>query len=67
MRIRISSGFDGGNIIVENADAASDIRLAIAKDNASDFYQWFHYRLTGGKGQDCRMTRTNAAGRCLRN
>ena len=62
MTIQISSGFDGGNIIVESADSASDIRLAIAKDNASDFYQWFHYRLTGGKGQDCRMTLTNAAG-----
>jgi len=60
--LHISSAFDGGNIIVENADDAGDIRLSIAPDNASDFYQWFHYRLTGAKGEACRMVLTNAAG-----
>ncbi|MFZ5610029.1 MAG: M14 family metallopeptidase [Pseudomonadota bacterium] len=60
--MRISSAFDGGNIIVEQAAAASDIRLAIAKDNQSDFYQWFYFRLSGGRGQECRVTLTNAGG-----
>jgi len=62
MTLQISCAFDSGNIIVENATDPSDIRLSIAPDNASDFYQWFHYRLTGGKGQDCRMILTNAGG-----
>ena len=62
MSVQISSAFDGGNIIVETAERADDIRLSIRPDNASDFYQWFHYRLTGAKGQDCRMILTNAAG-----
>jgi len=62
MTIQVSSAFDGGNIIVENAQRVDDIRLSIRPDNASDFYQWFHYRFTGAKAQDCRMVLTNAAG-----
>lgn len=62
MTFHISSAFDGGNIIVESAQQAADIRLSIETDNASPFYQWFYYRLTGAKGQNCRMVITNAAG-----
>ncbi len=61
MTFQISCAFDGGNINVENADRVDDIRLSIRPDNASDFYQWFYYRLTGAKGQDCRMVLINAA------
>ncbi|MCC2615430.1 hypothetical protein LJ739_04150 [Aestuariibacter halophilus] len=43
--MRISSNFDSGNIDVIKADAADDIQLRIRKDNQSDFYQWFHFRL----------------------
>ncbi len=43
--MHISSHFDSGNIRVIQADEASDIVLAINKDNQSDFYQWFHFRL----------------------
>ncbi|MBC3767290.1 M14 family metallopeptidase [Neptunicella marina] len=43
--MRISSNFDSGNIEVIKAESASDIQLRIRKDNQSDFYQWFHFRL----------------------
>lgn len=45
--MHISSQFDSGNIHVVKADDASDIVLTIPKDNQSDFYQWFHFRLIG--------------------
>ncbi len=47
--IAISSAFDGGNIEVVNAEDASDVRLAIRRDNASDFLQWFYFRATGSR------------------
>ncbi|PHZ83993.1 M14 family metallopeptidase [Paremcibacter congregatus] len=60
--VKISSNFDSGNIEVIEAGSPSNIRLNIRKDNNSDFYQWFHFRLTGAKGQLCAMTIENAAG-----
>ena len=44
--IHISSHFDGGNIQVVKADSVSDIVLTIKKDNQSDFYQWFYFKLS---------------------
>lgn len=66
--MHISSSFDSGNIEYLDQDTAQDadqadqavFRLAIRKDNASDFYQWFHFRLTGAAGQDCRLVIENA-------
>ncbi|MDP4535245.1 M14-type cytosolic carboxypeptidase [Alkalimonas collagenimarina] len=43
--MKITSQFDSGNIEVISATDPADIRLAIRKDNQSDFYQWFHFRL----------------------
>jgi len=43
--MKITCNFDSGNIDVISADRIDDIRLAIRKDNMSDFYQWFHFRL----------------------
>lgn len=43
--MKITSQFDSGNIEVISAADPADIRLAIRKDNQSDFYQWFHFRL----------------------
>ena len=60
--MRISSQFDSGNIVVKSASDPKDIRLEIKKDNGSDFYQWFHFRLSGAKGQTCRMVIENAGG-----
>lgn len=56
----ISSAFDGGNIACLAADDPGDIRLEILKDNESDFYQWFYFRLTGARGQACRLNIVNA-------
>ncbi|NNE84668.1 MAG: carboxypeptidase family protein [Alphaproteobacteria bacterium] len=56
----ISSAFDGGNIACRAADSPGDIRLEILKDNQSDFYQWFYFRLTGARGQACKLHITNA-------
>ena len=58
--MKISHNFDSGNIKCLECHSADAIRLEIVKDNNSDFYQWFHYRLTGAKHQDCTMTIVNA-------
>ncbi|MGB3727283.1 MAG: M14-type cytosolic carboxypeptidase [Glaciecola sp.] len=41
----ITSQFDSGNINVVSASSPNDIQLSINKDNQSDFYQWFHFKL----------------------
>jgi len=43
--ITISSQFDSGNIKVLAVNSANDIQLEINKDNHSDFFQWFHFKL----------------------
>lgn len=53
--MKISSNFDSGNINVIEAEVPGNIRLSINKDNNSDFYQWFHFRLTGAKDQLCAI------------
>lgn len=60
--MRISSNFDGGNITCLACDEADDIRLTIDKDSNSDFYQWFHFRLTGARDRDCVLKIVNAGG-----
>jgi murein tripeptide amidase MpaA len=60
--VRISSAFDSGNIVCLAADDPAGIRLEIRKDNQSDFYQWFHFRLAGARGSDCVMRILNAGG-----
>jgi murein tripeptide amidase MpaA len=51
--MKISQNFDAGNIICHSCENPADIRLGIRNDNQSDFFQWFHFRLTGARGQDC--------------
>ena len=58
--MKISANFDSGNIEVVKADKPSDIRLNIRIDNGSHFYQWFHYRLTGVRGEKCTTKILNA-------
>ena len=61
MTARISAAFDSGNIQIVSADGDS-FDLAIAKDHQSDFYQWFHFRLTGAAGREVVMRIVNAGG-----
>ena len=58
--ISINAAFDGGNIEVSKAEEAGDIQLAIRKDSGSEFFQWFSFRLTGARGQDCVLKIMNA-------
>lgn len=60
-KIVISDKFDAGNIDVIDASDPRNIQLAIAKDNASDFLQWFYFRLEGEIGQVCTVNIVNAA------
>lgn len=61
----ISSGFDAGNIRVLSTDTSSDIwraELEIVRDNESDFYQWFHFRVSGAAGRQVELAIVNSAG-----
>ena len=58
--MRISSNFDSGNIQVVSAASAGDIQLRIQADHQSHYFQWFHFRLSGARGQDCVMKILNA-------
>jgi murein tripeptide amidase MpaA len=49
--ITIDAAFDSGNIEVHSI-SGTDARLGIRRDNGSDFFQWFHFRVTGGAGRD---------------
>jgi murein tripeptide amidase MpaA len=61
MTLTISSAFDAGNIRIVSQDGDS-ADLEIVKDHMSDFYQWFYFRLAGGKGREVTLRITNCAG-----
>jgi len=58
--IRITSGFDSGNIEVLDAADPAAIRLKIRRDVGGEHGQWFHFQLANARGIDCRMTIENA-------
>jgi len=58
--VTISDQFDSGNIEVVDASNPLDIKLAIGKDNASDFLQFFHFRLEAAIGEICKISIINA-------
>ena len=60
--LRITNAFDGGNIICRSIIDPANIELEIRKDHQSDFYQWFYFRLTGARHQDCALKLLNAGG-----
>jgi murein tripeptide amidase MpaA len=62
MAIRIDAGFDSGNIVEERVTGPHEIVLSIRKDAHSDFYQWFHFRLSGARGQRCIIRIINLNG-----
>jgi murein tripeptide amidase MpaA len=57
MTITINAAFDSGNIVVDRIDGTA-ARLSIRKDRESDFFQWFHFRVTCAVGDalDLRIT-----------
>ena len=52
--IQINAAFDSGNIEVLSVNGAS-ARLAIRKDHQSDFFQWFHFRVSGAAGRELEL------------
>ena len=52
--IQIDAAFDSGNIEVI-AVSGSTAQLRIPKDNQSDFYQWFHFRVAGAAGRELEL------------
>lgn len=60
MTLTISSTFDSGNIVVKDASDPTNVRLEIKKDHQSDFYQWFHFRVSGEKNEKIRLVIENA-------
>jgi murein tripeptide amidase MpaA len=60
MALKISSGFDSGAIETRSCARADDIQLDIRADSHAEFRQWFHFRLQGAAGQQCRMRLLNA-------
>ena len=60
--MKVSSGFDGGNITCIKCEDPADIALEINQDQGAEFYQWFYFRLSGARGKDCRLKIVNAAG-----
>jgi murein tripeptide amidase MpaA len=59
--IQISSAFDSGNIEVLSIDG-TQARLAIRPDRESSFLQWFHFRVSGGRGQELELRITGLNG-----
>ncbi|HFC8543013.1 M14 family metallopeptidase [Neisseria weaveri] len=59
--MKISTQFDAGSVIVTDLTDPSNIRLKIRADNASEFAQWFYFRLQGAAYQNCVMHFENAA------
>ena len=66
MTLSITSPHDGGNIRMVAADGADldsgRIDLEIVRDHASDFYQWFYFRVTGATGRALELRIVNAGG-----
>ncbi|GEO00249.1 hypothetical protein NSE01_20810 [Novosphingobium sediminis] len=58
--ISIDAGFDSGNIEVLSIEGTS-ARLAIRRDHQSEFFQWFHFRVSGGAGRTLELKITGLA------
>ncbi|MCG2840986.1 M14-type cytosolic carboxypeptidase [Sandaracinobacter sp. RS1-74] len=55
MAIQISSAFDSGNIELVDQPAPDHFRLRIRLDAGGEFFQWFHFRVSGAKGRALRL------------
>lgn len=56
----INTKFDAGNIEVVDISDYRNMQLNIAHDSASDFMQWFYFRVANVKDQACTMRLLNA-------
>jgi murein tripeptide amidase MpaA len=56
----IDAGFDSGNIDVLAIDG-NTARLAIRRDNESEFFQWFHFRVSAPAGEEVVLKLTGLA------
>lgn len=54
MSIQITSAFDSGNIEVHKIEG-TNAELSIRKDKDSDFFQWFHFRVTCEVGDELEL------------
>jgi murein tripeptide amidase MpaA len=61
MTLSINAAFDGGNIRLTAIDG-DRIDLEIKRDEQSDFYQWFSFRLAGARGRSVHLRILNAGG-----
>jgi murein tripeptide amidase MpaA len=62
MTLNINCQFDSGNIHVIDSQS-NPVKLAIRHDHQSDFYQWFHFCVSGAQAQEnFQFSLTNAAG-----
>jgi murein tripeptide amidase MpaA len=52
--ILIDAAFDSGSIEVLSI-AGPTARLRIPRDNQSEFYQWFHFRVAGAAGRELEL------------
>ncbi|AUX62037.1 carboxypeptidase family protein [Simonsiella muelleri] len=59
--MKITTQFDAGSIFVKDLTHPDNIRLALRPDNASEFAQWFYFRLQGAAYTRCTMNFENAA------
>ncbi|OCC25710.1 hypothetical protein MB02_02170 [Croceicoccus estronivorus] len=58
--IQINAAFDSGNIEIVSISGA-EAKLTIRKDKESDFYQWFHFRVSGAAGRELELHLTGLA------
>jgi murein tripeptide amidase MpaA len=60
--LHVDAAFDSGNIEVLGIEGRT-ARLAIRRDNRSDFFQWFHFRVSASAGEEVvlRLTGLNTS------
>lgn len=54
MSIQINSAFDSGNVEIHTVDG-TNAKLSIRKDKDSDFFQWFHFRVSCEIGDELEL------------
>lgn len=60
--VTIDSSFEGGSIEVLDAHDPGNVRLNLKTDENAEESYWFFFRLTGVRGQTCRLVIENAGG-----